>query len=131
MTDEQMIEKIKTFKDACIELRIPVQKIALNDSISDIVKSANAFYQLCIITRALNQNWIPDLKDWKQDKWHNWFYVDFSFGAFGGLAASNANYAPSHTDADFGGRLCFKSKALSIYARTQFLPLYEQYLLIK
>lgn len=131
LTDDQMIEKIKTFKDACIELRIPVKKIALNDTVSDIANSADAFYQLCIIIRALNQNWIPDLKDWRQDKWYNWFYVDFSRGASAGLATSYAIHAPSYAYADVGGRLCLKSKALAIYARTQFLSLYEQYLLIK
>jgi len=130
MTDEQIIEKIKTFKDACLELRIPIKKIALNDTVSDIASSVDAFYQLCIITRALNQNWVPDLKDWRQNKWFNWFYVD-SDGTFIGLAASSTDSAPSITTADFGGRLCFKSKALAIYARTQFLSLYEQYLLIK
>lgn len=131
LTDDQIIEKIKTFKNACLELRIPVKKIALNDTVSDIASSVDAFYQLCIITRALNQNWIPDLKDWRQDKWVNWFYVDFSAAEYGGLAASATDYSPAFTYADIGGRLCFKSKALAIYARTQFLPLYEQYLLIK
>ncbi|MEI6565291.1 MAG: hypothetical protein WCR20_01330 [Verrucomicrobiota bacterium] len=130
LTDKEIIEKIKTTKDACMELRIPVQKIALNNTVSDIANSVNAFYQLCIITRALNQNWIPDINDWRQPKWYNWFYIDSS-GAFSGLSSSSAYYSPAVTSAAIGARLCFKSKELAIYAREQFLSLHEQYLLIK
>ena len=130
LTDKEIIEKIKTIKDACMELRIPKQEIALNNTVSDIANSVNAFYQLCIITRALNQNWIPDLNNWKQNKWYNWFYVD-STGALSGLSSSDLSDSPAYTDTTIGARLCFKSKELAIYAREQFFPLYEQYLLIK
>ncbi len=132
LSDDQIIEKIKTFKDACIELRIPVKRIAINDSVNDIANSVDAFYQLCIITRALNQNWVPDLKNNKENKWYNLFFENFlNGGADACLACSYSFTSPADAFAYVDTRLCFKSRKLAMYASQQFLSLYEQYLLIK
>ena len=120
---KEITEKIKTFKDACLELRIPIQEISINQSVADIGSSVNAFYQLCIIIRALNEGWTPDWKDWSQRKWYNWFYVNSTI-VHAGLASSAAYSA-------IGARLCFKTKKLAEYAAVKFRSTYEDYLLIK
>ena len=129
-TTEESYRKIKTYKDACMALRIPVQKITINNSVSDIPASVNAYYQLCIITRALNEGWIPDLNDLDQKKWYNWFYFADN-GADAGFAFAGSYNSPSHAAAFLGSRLCFKSRELANYAREQFFDLYKEYLMIQ
>ena len=124
---KEITEKIKTFEDACLELRIPVQEISVNDSVSDIGRSLNAFYQLCIIVRALNEGWTPDWEHPTQMRWFNWFYD----GAKAGLAFSITYYSHTLTISNVGELLSFKNKKLADYAAVQFKSIYHEYLLIK
>ena len=52
------------------------------------------------------------------------FGGDANYGSSAGFACANSSYAPSHANAHFGSRLCFKSSALAKYAGEQFAEIY-------
>lgn len=46
------------------------------------------------------------------------------YGSAAGFAYASSLYAPSHSSAKLGSRLCFKSSALAKYAGEQFAEIY-------
>jgi len=116
-------ERIKTYEDACRELDIPLTP----ERCKGMTEDEAAYYSLKVIARALNEGWEPDWNNKEQEKWYPWFEVTGTNSA--GLSCSYTNYPVSTTNAPFGSRLCFKTKALAEYAGTQFINLYEKYLL--
>ncbi len=123
-TEEEIIEKIKTVEDA------EALRIEREGDLTDIEKSIAAYEKLCLITRQLNQGWIPDWSNFSQRKWFNWFYFADD-GVSCGFSYSSSYDDSAYASAYVGSRLCFKSKALAQYAAIQFKSLYEDYLLIK
>ena len=116
-------ERIKTYEDACRELDIPLMPERCKGMTDDEL----AYYSLKVITKALNVGWEPDWTNQEQRKWYPWFEVTGTNPA--GLSYSATNAAVSRTFAIIGSRLCFKTEALAKYAGTQFIKLYEKYLL--
>lgn len=116
-------ERIKTYEDACRELDIPL----IPERCEHMTEDELAYCSLKTITRALNEGWEPDWSNQYQEKWYPWFKLTDTNPA--GLSFSRTNNAVSNTDASIGSRLCFKTEALAKYAGTQFIKLYEKYLL--
>ncbi len=116
-------ERIKTYEDACRELDIPLTP----ERCKGMTEDEAAYYSLKVIVKALNEGWEPDWSNQDQGKWYPWFQVTGTNSA--GLACSYARSPVSYANAIFGSRLCFKTKALAEYAGTQFINLYEKYLL--
>lgn len=116
-------ERIKTYEDACRELDIPLTPGRCEHMTEDEL----AYCSLKAIAKALNEGWEPDWTDEEQEKWYPWFEVTGTNSA--PLACWSAYKPGSNTYASFGSRLCFKSEALAEYAGTQFIKLYEKYLL--
>lgn len=116
-------ERIKTYEDACRELDIPL----MPERCKGMTEDETAYYSLKVITKALNEGWEPDWTNQEQRKWYPWFEVTGTNPA--GLSCSITYYAVSTTYANVGSRLCFKTEALAKYAGTQFIKLYEKYLL--
>ena len=116
-------ERIKTYKDACRELDIPL----IPKRCEDMTEDELAYCSLKVIAKALNEGWEPDWSKQYQKKWYPWFKLTDTNPA--GLSYSFANYSVSHADAHFGPHLCFKTEALAKYAGGQFIKLYEKYLL--
>lgn len=112
-------ERIKTYEDACRELDIPL----MPERCKGMTEDETAYYSLKVITKALNEGWEPDWNS-SESKWYPWFRVNSA-----GLSYSDTTYAVSITHANIGSRLCFKTEALAKYAGTQFIKLYEKYLL--
>lgn len=50
---------------------------------------------------------------------------------FAGLACANSYYAPSHSAASFGSRLCLKSDTLAVYCGKQFINIWVDFCLIR
>lgn len=131
-----VIGRIKTFEDACNELKM-ITPVIFSTDCSDLVdKSVLAYAKLCIVAKALNEDWKIDIKDKKQTVWVNWldlrsviFGGTAHNGANAGLGFSNSNSAPSSTIPIVGSRLCFKSAELADYCRIQFKDLWIEYLL--
>ena len=115
-------KRIKTYEDACLELDIPL----IPKRCEHMTEDELAYYSLKVIAKALNEGWEPDWSNENQEKWYPWFEVT---GAPAGLAYSLTYTPVSLTYATIGSHLCFKTEALAKYAGTQFIKLYEKYLL--
>ena len=116
-------ERIKTYEDACRELDIPL----MPERCEHMTEDEMAYYSLKVITKALNEGWEPDWTNQEQRKWYPWFEVTGTNPA--GLSCSYTYNAISYTSAALSSHLCFKTEALAKYAGTQFIKLYEKYLL--
>jgi hypothetical protein len=131
-----VIGRIKTFEDACNELKM-ITPVIFSTDCSDLVdKSVLAYAKLCIIAKALNEDWKIDVRDKKQMVWVNWldlrsmiFGVYAYNGAFAGPVCVNSHNAASDAHTYIGSRLCFKSAELADYCRIQFKDLWIEYLL--
>lgn len=125
------IEQLKTFEDAC-----KVENLDPTTVIPDFScypekdrKSMIAHAKLVIIVRAANRlanegnEWIPDFNNEDQWKYEAWFErrgsSGFRFGVCVGWYSCSL----------VGSRLCFISREVCEYVATQFIDLYNEYLL--
>lgn len=134
---KNITERVKTFEDAVQELtarEYTGMKVPFENPKGLTEISTNAYYKLCIIAEALNEDFRIDLKNKDQEVWGNWF--DFRellfggtayYGASAGFGCSYSYYAPSHSHSDFGSRLCFRSEEIADYCRIQFIDLWIEY----
>ena len=141
---QNVMERIKTFEDAVVELSNRAMngdkdagKLLDEWKISSKVGSKDllAYLKLRIITYALNEGWKPKF-DENERRYYPWFKLKTSRVVGSGSNNENANYGlvyagayyaslGSHTDC--GPRLAFKSKELAEYAGKQFVEIYEEY----
>ena len=98
-----IVERIKTFEDACNELGITNAELVVSGEIENDFKSVSAYQKLIIIARALNEGWVPDWKNDSQYKYYPWF--NMSSGSGLSYCACAIRYSGSFV----GSRLCFKS----------------------
>ena len=152
-------ERIKTFEDACAALgnhalvnqyrRIAEeQNPPMDGTATDLI----AYLKLRIITAALNEGWEPQFTE-DEDRWYPWFVLwtedelagkseewkrdrclttmHYHRGEYAGLAFAYSHNAPSHSYADVGSRLCFKSDTLAEYAGKQFIQLWMDFYIIR
>ena len=146
-------ERVKTFEDAvaelgednplCVQYREVYDCYLCNggDAVADLV----AYLKLRIITAALNEGWTPQFTGYEY-RYYPWFDLygerewndlpedtkrqrGVLFGgrasyAAAGFVSAFSYYAPSHSSAYFGSRLCFKNRELALYAGKQFASLW-------
>jgi hypothetical protein len=113
---------IKTFEDACEVLDIDPKSIL--DSV--LSEDTLAYEKLKILTKAINDNWIPNWNDENQKKWYPCFNTQ-SKGASGFGFSFSSFYAFWFTFV--GSRLCFETEEKANYAGNQFIDIYGEYLL--
>lgn len=150
-------ERVKTYEDAVWELGNdhPLVEAAssaewrfTNSEDKDII----AYLKLRVIVAALNDGWKPQFVPGEL-RWYPWYELiskdeydamsedekqerrcvgrsDYNAYAFGGLVASSAVNASSHSYAYGGSRLAFKSEALAEYAGKQFAELFANFCFI-
>ena len=101
---DNIMERIKTFEDACCELNLKQLRIE-NDTKDEV-----AYKKLKIIVRALNEGWKPDWTNSTQYKYWNYFYINSSgtFSHYSTYFNDSYLYVPS--------ALLLKSKALAEHA---------------
>ena len=154
-----IIERVKTFDDACRELGadhpfvLAYQNTNLRDpEVAEENRDILAYMKLRIIAAALNEGWKPQFTE-DEERWYPWFTLwteeelseksdewkadrhlistgDYS-GDYAGFASAYSTDAPSSTSTHFGSRLCFKSEALATYCGKQFISLWADFNLIK
>lgn len=78
--------------------------------------------KLIVITKALNEGWIPDWENGEYDKYFNWWNMSSSSSGRFSVFGSVNQYSVSRV----GSRLCFKSRELAEYAAEQFKDIYEK-----
>ena len=116
-------ERIKTYKDACDELgEQPINEDLLR-SVGFTEHEIN-YRKIKTITKALNEGWVADYTNDKQEKWWPWFEVSSSGFVFDGRYCYY-----SAVSAGNGSRLCFKDSDLAEYAGKQFTELYKNFIL--
>ena len=137
-------ERIKTFEDACNALGNEhpfVKEYRYVANIVDIAQDIIAYLKLRIIVAALNEGWEPQFTtdERRYYSWF-WFYTKKEYdkmdeggkqrcvlrsgshtGANYGFVDVHANYGASHSVANFGSRLVFRTSELAEYAGEQFI----------
>lgn len=128
-------DRVKTFEDAFkiltghtyAEAGFPYNKHRMPHEIARI--------KLEVICSILNEGWVPDLLNKNEFKYIPWFCAESIDDGVGfhstsaGLVCAGTAGAPADAAANFGARLCFKTKELAEYAGKQFIHLYELMLL--
>jgi len=122
-----IIERVKSFEDACKVLKINSKKLPLVDALpEEHQKSIVAYYKLIIIAKALNEGWTPNWDNYNEYKYFAWFEINSS-----GFGFSNSTYVDWGADTDVGSRLCFKSIELVLHAinSEKIASLYKEWVL--
>lgn len=89
------------------------------------IEALIALNKLFTIAQVWNKKdgFVPDFSDWEQDKWFPWIKYDKDAARF--VYATTTN-SPTHGDASFGSRLCFKTAKRAAQFGKQFADLYNE-----
>lgn len=144
---QNVMERVKTFKDACNELGIEHDKWVQDKKDLGLEADVIAYLKLRIIAAALNEGWKPQFTT-DEYRYFPWFYLytqseidemseeeksrvvyrSVSYAhAHGGVACAHASYDSSNTNTNFGSRLAFKTRELAEYAGRQFVEIWADY----
>lgn len=149
---KDIMERVKTFEDACHELGLDSESLEQKWSDDNLMPDEIAYQKLRIICAALNEGWEPQFTEdeWRYYPWF-WLYTqdeidnmnedekknrclmstgDYQTG-YAGLACAYSTNAPSLTTALFGSRLCLKSDTLAVYCGKQFINIWADFCLIR
>lgn len=156
---KDIMERVKTFEDACRELGEDHPFVRSYNGYANNIHEDNkndtdilAYLKLRIICAALNEGWEPQFTEdewryypwftlWtedelseKSDEWKTDRHListgDYQTG-YAGLAFADSGSAPSDTDASVGSRLCLKSDTLAVYCGKQFINIWADFCLIR
>ena len=153
---QNVMERIKTFEDAVVELSnramngdkdagklLDEWKISSQFGSKDLL----AYLKLRIITYALNEGWKPQYTNGER-RWYFWYDLitkeqyyklsveeksrvfgrgGYGAGAYYGLVYASVGSASSHSGTFCGSRLVFKSRELAEYAGKQFVEIYKDW----
>lgn len=150
-------ERVKTYEDAVNELGEDNPIVVAASTASwlfpeAVNKDLVAYMKMRVIVAALNDGWEPQFVPGEQ-RWYPWYELiskeDYeamsedekqerrcvgrsssNANALGGLVCSVAVSASSHSNANDGSRLAFKSEELAKYAGKQFAELFADFCFI-
>lgn len=156
---KDIMERVKTFEDACRELGEDHPFVRSYNGYANNIHENNkndtdilAYLKLRIICAALNEGWEPQFTEdeWRYYPWFTLWTEDelseksdewktdrhlISTGEYqtdyAGLVCAYSNFAPSLADASFGSRLCLKSDTLAVYCGKQFINIWADFCLIR
>lgn len=144
---KNVMERIKTFEDACNELGIDHNEWMQDKKELGLEADVIAYLKLRIIAAALNEGWKPQFTTdeyryfpWfclytqseidemnEEDKSRVVYRSHHNANASGGVAwAVTYNDSPS-THTNIGSRLAFKTRELAEYAGRQFVEIWADY----
>lgn len=144
---QNVMERVKTFKDACNELGIEHDKWVQDKKDLGLEADVIAYLKLRIIAAALNEGWKPQFTT-DEYRYFPWFYLytqseidemneeeksrvvyrsHNNVHANGGVAYAVTNYDSSYTSTYIGSRLAFKTRELAEYAGRQFVEIWADY----
>ena len=126
-----MYKNIKTFEDACKIKNL--DPTALPD-VSMLPEEHRAsiinYYKLIIIASAINGDWKPNWNNFSKRKYFPWFKVLADDSTPSGSALAYGGYCCVDSHSLVGSRLVFKTEEQAVYAGTQFIDYYKEYILI-
>lgn len=138
-------DRVKTFEDACTVLGIDPDEWKKKHLMFD--KDVLAYLKLRVIAKALNEGWYPKFTE-DERRYYPWFYIITkeeydnlsdeekrrcvgravsNAGAGGGLVCASASVASSSSYASNGARLAFSNYDLAVYAGTQFIDIWADF----
>lgn len=142
---QNVMERVKTFKDACNELGIEHDKWVQDKKDLGLEADVIAYLKLRIIAAALNEGWKPQFTT-DEYRYFPWFYLytqseidemseeeksrvvaRSNYYASGGVACAITNLDSSYTSPAVGSRLAFKTRELAEYAGRQFVEIWADY----
>lgn len=157
---KNIMERVKSYEDACEVLgEIPWLnggKLVIESEdfygATELPKHVIAMLKLETIIRALNEGWVPP-QDCESEVWYPWHFLytqkeldDMSkaekhercvldikgkfHGTSAGFVSAYSDPAPSSARANFGSRLCLKTRKLATYCGKQFIDLWAEFRLI-
>lgn len=147
---KNVMDRVKTFEDACIETGTDIQ--AFNEMTKNLDEHVVTYMKLSIIVKALNED--DKFPYFTKDEWryypYFWLYTKdeyekmndkdrekisrvlfrsyYSASSSGGVACAHAVNDASYTSYGVGARLVFKNRELALYAGKQFIDLYVKHL---
>ena len=142
-----VMERVKTFKDACNELGIEPDEWMQDKKELGLEADVIAYLKLRIIAAALNEGWQPQFTE-DEYRYFPWFclytqseidemseedksrvvYRSYnSAHANGGVACAYTHSGSSNTHTYIGSRLAFKTRELAEYAGRQFVEIWADY----
>ena len=140
-------DRVKTFEDACTVLGIDPDEWKKRHLKFD--KDVLAYLKLRVIAEALNEGWYPKFTE-HESRYYPWFYIITkeeydnlsaekkrrcvgravsNANAHGGLVYASANHASSSSYPFYGARLAFSNYDLAVYAGTQFIDIWADFVL--
>ena len=156
---KDIMERVKTFEDACRELGEDHPFVRSYNGYANNIHENNkndtdilAYLKLRIICAALNEGWEPQFTEdeWRYYPWFTLWTEDelseksdewktdrhlISTGEYqtdyAGLVYADSYYAPSAAHAPIGSRLCLKSDTLAVYCGKQFINIWADFCLIR
>lgn len=156
---KDIMERVKTFEDACRELGEDHPFVRSYNGYANNIHENNkndtdilAYLKLRIICAALNEGWEPQFTEdeWRYYPWFTLWTEDelseksdewktdrhlISTGEYqtdyAGLVSANSSDAPSDAYAHIGSRLCLKSDTLAVYCGKQFINIWADFCLIR
>lgn len=156
---KDIMERVKTFEDACRELGEDHPFVRSYNGYANNIHENNkndtdilAYLKLRIICAALNEGWEPQFTEdeWRYYPWFTLWTEDelseksdewktdrhlISTGEYqtdyAGLVFAVSNGAPSSAAAGVGSRLCLKSDTLAVYCGKQFINIWADFCLIR
>jgi hypothetical protein len=156
---KDIMERVKTFEDACRELGEDHPFVRSYNGYANNIHENNkndtdilAYLKLRIICAALNEGWEPQFTEdeWRYYPWFTLWTEDelseksdewktdrhlISTGEYqtdyAGLVCAYSDNAPSNTFANVGSRLCLKSDTLAVYCGKQFINIWADFCLIR
>jgi len=156
---KDIMERVKTFEDACRELGEDHPFVRSYNGYANNIHENNkndtdilAYLKLRIICAALNEGWEPQFTEdeWRYYPWFTLWTEDelseksdewktdrhlISTGEYqtdyAGLVCASSTYAPSNASAGIGSRLCLKSDTLAVYCGKQFINIWADFCLIR
>ena len=122
---KSITERIKTIEDAINELGEDDEEVAELRKLLIANITSHILYrqQAVVIAKALNEGWVPDYTNSKQNKFEPRFYYDSSAGGF-----VFYDYGRWSSATSVGSRLCFHSSELAKYFGNQFIEIHRKYL---
>lgn len=156
---KDIMERVKTFEDACRELGEDHPFVRSYNGYANNIHENNkndtdilAYLKLRIICAALNEGWEPQFTEdeWRYYPWFTLWTEDelseksdewktdrhlISTGEYqtdyAGLVCASSTNAPSLPYATIGSRLCLKSDTLAVYCGKQFINIWADFCLIR
>lgn len=144
---KNVMERVKTFEDACNELGIDHNEWMQDKKELGLEADVIAYLKLRIIAAALNEGWQPQFTEdeyryfpWfclytqseidemsEEDKSRVVYRSNYNADAYGGVAGAYTSYDSSYSYTNIGSRLAFKTRELAEYAGRQFVEIWADY----